>query len=154
MSNRNAESNMKQPTTIKEGEGRAMPTRQERLQWCKQRAATGTDALMGDYRPDPIGEILHTGYMQFQSPTGIGGLAKWAGERLDLLAVHARTRQQGEFRKFIALAKGRFQTICVWEISNPILDAALERYGFQPETELQGDGEIINGRRWDAASQL
>lgn len=106
--------------------------------------------LMGKVEPDPVGEMLGTGYVQFQSPGGIGGLAKWSEDRLDLLAVHAFIEGKGQFREFIAQAKGQFKTICVWEDWNPIVGPALKRWGFTPETEIQGWGESVNGWRWDS----
>ena len=106
-------------------------------------------ALLGAVEPDPIGVVLCTGYMRFQSPGGLGGLAKWTDTRLDLLAVHAMIEGRGQFRDFIASAKREWQTICVWEDWNPVVGPALARYGFTRETEVQGDGEIINGWRWD-----
>lgn len=105
--------------------------------------------LLGVVAPDQIGQILGTGYMRFQSPNGLGGLAKWTDERLDLLAVCALAEGRGQFRDFIAAAKLKYQTVCVWEDWNPIVGAALARYGFKRETEVQGDGEIITGWRWD-----
>lgn len=105
--------------------------------------------LMGQFEPDPVGEMLGTWYMKFQSPTGIGGLAKWSDERLDLLAVHASFKGKGQFREFIRIAKHRFKTICVWEDMNPIMGPMLRRYGFSPETEIQGWGEAVSGWRWD-----
>lgn len=120
--------------------------------YTQQCAATCEEfALLGFVEPDPIGVILGTGYMRFQSPNGLGGLAKWTDDRLDLLAVHAFTQGQGQFRSFIAAAKLQWKTICVWQISNPFLGSALERYGFTPETEIQSDGEIVEGFRWDRA---
>lgn len=109
--------------------------------------------LLGVVEPDPIGVILGTGYMRFQSPNGLGGLAKWTDDRLDLLAVHAFVEGRGMFRDFIASAKREWKTVCVWEDWNPIVGAALERYGFSRETEIQGDGEVITGWRWDSSEQ-
>jgi hypothetical protein len=109
--------------------------------------------LLGRVEPDPAGVILRTGYMRFQSPKGIGGLAKWTDERLDLLAVVAFVNGRGMFRSFIAASKKHFNTICVWHDWNPIIGAALERYGFSPETEIQGDGEVIKGWRWDKPTE-
>ena len=106
-------------------------------------------ALLGVVEHDPVGQMLGTGYMRFQSPNGLGGLAKWTDERLDLLAVHAFVEGRGQFRDFIAAAKREYKTVCVWEDWNPIVGQALARYGFSRETEIQGDGEVITGWRWD-----
>lgn len=109
--------------------------------------------LMGEFESDPVGAILGTGYMRFQSPGGIGGLAKWSDDRLDLLAVHASVEGKGQFRDFIAQAKLVFKTICVWEDINPIVGPCLARYGFTREIEIQGWGEAVEGWRWDRPTE-
>ena len=117
----------------------------------KAQSAVGSMRLLGAVEPDPIGQMLGTGYMRFQSPDGLGGLAKWSTDRLNLLAVHASVPGKGQFRDFIAKAKLEWKTICVWEDWNPLVGQALARYGFQRETEIQGDGEVLTGWRWDKA---
>ena len=109
----------------------------------------GFGDLLGVVEPDPIGIMLGTGYNRFESPIGLAGLAKWTDERLDLLAVHTRQKRKGHFRDFIARAKTVWQTICVWHDDNPLVGEALARYGFSRETEIQGDGEMVTGWRWD-----
>lgn len=108
-----------------------------------------TKGILGVIEPDPWAQILGTGYMRYQSPTGIKGLAKWNGDKLNLLVVHTETPNNGQFHDFISKAKLEWQTICVWECWNPIVGQALERYGFQQETEINGDGEVMEGWRWD-----
>jgi GNAT superfamily N-acetyltransferase len=105
--------------------------------------------LLGTVEPDPAGVILGTGYMRFKSPIGVDGLAKWTEERLDILAVHTDERGKGHFREFIRQAKERYKTICVWEDFNPVVGKALARYGFKPDIEIQIDGEILVGWRWE-----
>lgn len=108
--------------------------------------------VLGPVEPDPIGLILGTGYMRFEAPCGVDGLAKTdaiEGGRIDILAVHARTPGKGQFREFIQQCKQHYGTICVWEDWNPAIGPALQRYGFTPETEIQGNGEAVNGWRWD-----
>lgn len=104
---------------------------------------------IGKTTPSFIGVMLGTGYDEFQSPSGIGGLCKVTGDRLDLLAVHASIEGKGQFREFIRQCKEWFKTICVWHIANPVVEGALERYGFTPETEIDGQGETMTGMRWD-----
>jgi hypothetical protein len=108
-------------------------------------------SVLGVISPDPCAVLLCTGYSRFTSPLGIDGLAKENGRRLDLLAVVNPTEEHGLFRRFIAEAKLEYDTICVWEIVNPAVEAALGRYGFQPETEISGVGPSvpIEGLRWD-----
>lgn len=107
------------------------------------------NALLGPTEPDPFGLFLGTGYQRFESPCGIHGLAKESGDRLDVLAVYAAEAGKGQFREFIRLAKEQFQTVCVWFDDNPALGPALKRYGFTPETEIDGSGEVLTGWRWD-----
>lgn len=105
--------------------------------------------IIGQNYPDPIGQLLGTGYMRFQSPTGICGLAKDDGERLDILAVDTLTPGKGQFRHFINEAKKQYSTICIWEIWNPWLEPVLLRYGFTPATEIAITGETLSGVKWD-----
>lgn len=112
-------------------------------------AQVSNHPFLGRITPDPVGQILNTGYSRFESPSGIDGLAKVNGDRLDLLAVISTSPGKGLFRAFIALAKLRYTTICVWHDDNPLIGQALKRYGFTPEVEINGDGEIVPGWRWD-----
>lgn len=105
-----------------------------------------------DLGVDPIGLALGFGeraYHRFTTQEGVGGLAKWTKDRLDILAVHSDVEGKGNFRGFIARCQREFSTICIWEVWNLSLGQALERYGFKDETEIHGDGEIVSGMRWD-----
>lgn len=101
--------------------------------------------------PDPIAQILGTGFERFRTKFGVSGLAKESenGKRLEILAVNSDAQGCGYFRNFIDVCKQHYRTVCVWSIFNPIVSAALERYGFTPETEILGDGETVQGYRWD-----
>lgn len=100
--------------------------------------------------PDPIGQLLGTGYDRFESKCGIDGLAKEKDNRLDVLAVHANKPGKGQFRAFIALCKKHYQTVCVWDIFNPVVEQALTKYGFTEAHEVDGmTGEAMIGMRWD-----
>ncbi len=98
--------------------------------------------------PDPVGVILGTGYSRFQHASGMAGLAKITGDRLDILAVNATNEGKGQFRQFIAAGKKSFRVVAVWEDWNPILAPALERYGFKPAQCVEAWGEINNGWEW------
>jgi GTP-sensing pleiotropic transcriptional regulator CodY len=84
------------------------------------------------FRPSLVGELLGTGYSEFESSTGIHGLAKLDGDTLSLLAVHATTKRQGQFRTFISQAKRKFNQIEILEVWNLGLRRVLLRYGFNP----------------------
>jgi hypothetical protein len=107
---------------------------------------------MIDQGLDPIGLMLGFGeqaYHRFTTPLGVKGLARWTDDRLDILAVESEVEGTGRFRYFISQSKLVFHTICLWEVWNPLLEQALVRYGFSPETEVLGDGEVVHGMRWD-----
>lgn len=108
--------------------------------------------IMGNTCPDPFGMMLGTGYYRFESMTGIDGLAKESGERIDILALATKhALRQGRFRNFIQQLKKQYQTICIWEIWNPWLEPVLIRYGFKPVSEVHY-GENVTGVRWDVIS--
>jgi hypothetical protein len=107
-------------------------------------------SVLGIVTPDAVALMLGTGYERFVSPTGISGLARVSGKRLDILAVNAIRRGTGQFRSFIARAKQEYETVCVWEIANPLLDIVLPRYGFRRVLEIdERTGEWIDGHRYD-----
>lgn len=101
--------------------------------------------------PDPVGQLLGTGYDRFESVRGIDGLGKEKDGRLDVLAVHATKPGTGQFRAFIGHCKQHYRTVCVWEIFNPTVEQALKKYGFTEAHEIDGmTGEQLKGYRWDA----
>ncbi len=107
--------------------------------------------LFSVWEPDPAGVILGTRFMRFECrEVAVGGLARdnEAGT-IKILAVESRLPQAGHMRRFIELLKAEYQTICVWHIGNPILYAALVRYGFQPEETADEFGDRLSGLRWD-----
>jgi hypothetical protein len=108
---------------------------------------TDSSKLLGPLTP--FLQDLGTGYQQFESDCGVGGLAKINGDRLDLLAFRARQPGSGQFREFIRRAKEEFSVICIWEIWNPEVEPMLQRYGFKPgETDTDSDGSTMTGWRW------
>lgn len=104
---------------------------------------------LGKVTPDPAGTILGTGFKRFYSRSGIDGLARENGDRLDILAVVANKPGKGQFRSFIATCQKQYRTVCVWGIFNPLLEEILGRYGFTPETEIDQWGMPLVGMRWD-----
>lgn len=103
--------------------------------------------IFTSWEPDPVALVLNTGYNRFESSHGIDGLAKTSDNRLDLLALIARNPAQGQFRAFITACKDQFDVIAVWEIWNITLRAALERYGFTEETDMDC-GEVQQIMVW------
>lgn len=106
-------------------------------------------SVLGTTTPDVVSLIWQTGFERFQSPNGLEGLARVAGDRLDVLAVSNSTGKRGLFREFIAQAKLEYKTICVWVIENPIIHDALLRYGFTPDIEIDQFGDTQQLLRWD-----
>jgi hypothetical protein len=100
------------------------------------------------WEPDFTGIILKTGYMRFESLSGVAGLAKVKDGDLHLLAVHADVEGIGQFRNFINRAKQHFDVIYVWEIWNVWLGAVLKRYGFGNCVMVERDGEKLTGMVW------
>lgn len=106
-------------------------------------------SVLGKTSPDPIGILLGSRMQRFTSPTGIEGLARAAGDRLDVLAVINPTQERGRFRTFIAEAKIEYKTICVIAVENPVVHSALMRYGFTPDVEIDQFGDTQEMLRWD-----
>jgi hypothetical protein len=106
-------------------------------------------SVLGKTFPDPMGLILVTRFERFTSPTGIEGLARATGDRLDVLAVINPTEERGRFRAFIAQAKSEYRTICALHVENPALHSALLRYGFTPDVEIDQFGDTQELLRWD-----
>lgn len=100
------------------------------------------------FEPDPAGLIFEIGYKRFETPHGIRGLACVSGDRLDILSVEASVPRSGQFRRFIASAKGAFSTIAVWEDWNPLIGKILKRYGFERACSLYSDGSASDGWKW------
>ena len=114
-----------------------------------------THPVLGLVTRDKYANLLGTGYYAFVALNGLSGLVKESpdGERLDLLAVVSEKDRSGTFRAFIATAKAHYRTICVWEVFNEFLPEVLLRYGFTPEVEPEGSGEIKTGFRWDKPTE-
>lgn len=112
--------------------------------------ASDVSGFFLNYTPDPIGVMLGTGYHRFEHASGIEGLARVIGDQLDVLAVISPNPGKGQFREFIGAAKRAFRTVAVWEVWNPIIGPALQRYGFTPAQCVETDGEINRGWQWSS----
>lgn len=97
---------------------------------------------------DSIGIALGSPYQHFRSPTGCRGLACIEGDRLEILAVSATIPGQGQCRAFVADCKRAFASMIVLHVDNPVLRAALKRWGFRPYRRTNPDGEKLTGWRW------
>lgn len=109
--------------------------------------------MMGRTRVDPWSQLLGTGFTQFDSHCGVGGLARERDGCLELLAVHGCHPGKGEFRKFITIAKRNYRGILVLSIWSPHLEKILLRYGFTPFTRTEVDGEQMDGMEWHSQSK-
>lgn len=105
--------------------------------------------LFNRWEDDKWSILFGTGYKNYSSPHGIDGLARVQGETLDILAVFARHRGRGEFRRFMQQAKQLFPVIEVWEVWNKDLAAILKHYGFRAVRRTEPWGERLDGFRWE-----
>ena len=103
------------------------------------------------YYPDALGILLGTGFKQFVAACGIHGLAKEHDYIIEILAVEADNPGTGQLRNFITELKNSFAEIFVWEVLNPDLKRALERYGFR-RTRREDADETLTGFAWKAPS--
>jgi hypothetical protein len=115
----------------------------------QQPPAVACSAGLGVVEPDPIGQLLETGYSRFVSPLGVSGLAKEEGKRVDLLAVVSHEEGKGHFGNFLRHCQETYETVCVWEDWNPILAPMLAKRGFCRASETDKFGELLTGWRWD-----
>lgn len=92
-------------------------------------------AVLGVTKNNMWGDLLGTGFREFESPEGINGLYMIAEGGLHLLAVFARNPGTGQFRRFIEKAKDEFRFIQIDDIMNPTMTGILERYGFVQEDQ-------------------
>lgn len=104
--------------------------------------------LFNSLEPDPIGVMLGTGMLRFESDLGVSGLVRPSKDKLEFLAVVSHAEGKGHFRLFIEQAKARCNEVYVWEDWNPIVGIALARYGFKRTTQREDDGEILSGWVW------
>lgn len=102
--------------------------------------------LLGKKSHQVFGVYIGKEYYNFESPTGLCGLCKCTKERIDLVAVYASQKGQGQCRDFIAQAKKNWKEIRVLEIWNYDLADALNRYGFK---KFEENGEV--GMKWSAS---
>lgn len=110
-----------------------------------------TEKIFTQVTPDPVGQVLQTGFNKFVSRFFIEGLMKEPQPgKIEILAVVSTMPGHGHFHAFIEALKREYTTVCVWFDDNPILGPMLARYGFHPETDIDGRGEILRGWRWDA----
>ncbi len=110
-------------------------------------------SVLGATEPHFIGRVLGTGYERFYSETGMNGLAREDGDRLNLLALDASNPGTGQFREFIEQAKKEYKTICIWHVSHEWLKLKLLEYGFRPYDENDIiTTELLKGYRYDAGT--
>lgn len=105
--------------------------------------------------PDPMGLILETGFDKFVSRFFIEGLLRFPEPgKIEILAVVSTMPGHGHFHAFIDALKKEYKTVCIWFDENPILGPMLARYGFHPECDIDGRGEVLRGWRWDAPKEI
>ena len=114
--------------------------------------AITTPPLRWRWLPWPHSHKLALPVKKFTSNLGISGLALVRGRRLDILVVYADQPGRGQCRAFVAACKRRYDTITVWSVWSPILEAALLRWSFTviEEWHFHPDSqyEFAKGYRW------
>lgn len=109
---------------------------------------------LGVIQENEISKELKTGFAQFKSPGGCGGLVKLNGGDVLILAIHSETPGRGQFRKFIRKLKKESRSIGFLSIWNPQLEKILKRYGFENfthVTSIEGKVELVPGMIWHNA---
>lgn len=107
------------------------------------------ERLFDSWEYDPSDAIFQTCFCRFTSPLGLNGLARATEDTLDILAVFADRPGQGAFTKFLKRAQGRFSTIRVLSIWNPILQGFLESRGFVRFMDFdENSHDMIHGHKW------
>lgn len=109
------------------------------------------DNPLGQLKGDPLSVLLGTDIQRFKSSTGVHGQFWTEGDELHLLTVMSEMQRRGCFREFIRQCKEYFSAICVWQVWNKDLQAALLRYGFSPATHRRY-GDTFEGFKWEKQS--
>lgn len=100
------------------------------------------------FAPDPVADMLGTGYQRFISDSGVHGLCKVVdGTELHILAVSAIRPGTGQFRKFMALCRAELGALYFWEVWNTSLAKTLARYEFVV-CDGEWKGEKLTGMVW------
>lgn len=71
-----------------------------------------------------------SGFLRFNAPCGVHGLALVQDRDIHLLAVAAVTPGVGQFRNFVNQCKRHYAFIRLWAVMDANLRLTLDRYGF------------------------
>lgn len=106
--------------------------------------------LLGEIRPDHVGNVLGTGFQRFNAARFEGLCRLPTADTLDILALISKTPRCGHLGKFIRKLKGHFRMIRVYEIMNPhLLEALTVAHGFTPFDEHDTTGPNL---QWEKKS--
>lgn len=109
----------------------------------KSRQDTDADrmfALSGDINPlgvmfpTAVAKALKSGFQEFFSPFGIGGLAKLTDEGLEILAIASDDPGNGNFTRFMDVVESKFNLVRFWDVLNPVLLTTLMRRCYTLQT--------------------
>lgn len=104
--------------------------------------------LFSIIEPDPVGQILDTGFNRFRSDRfRMNGLCKITDTGIELLALYADCPGQGDFGRFLTECRNVFAEIQVLHVDNKRLESYLARRGFS-WTQRYERGELITGMIW------
>lgn len=108
--------------------------------------------LLGEIVSDPVGVLIKSGYMRFDTPHCAGLVHETSittdATHLQILAIVSRKPNSGQFRDFIHRAQALFATISIWAIWNEDFACILKHYGFVTVHETDQYGDPIEGMRW------
>ena len=99
----------------------------------------GVHPILGDLRPDPVGNALGTGFMRFNGPH-FDGLCREAGGCLDILAIASKNPGSRHLRDFIDALQASYPRLRFYEVMNPKLYVYLSTFGFDAFEEWGTDG--------------
>lgn len=90
----------------------------------------------------------NTGFLRFESPCGVHGLAQVEDRHLDVLAVVAVTPGVGQFRVFVNECKEAYDSIRFWTVLEDSMREMLARYAFTKGHDVDKFGEMQEVWDW------
>lgn len=110
--------------------------------------------LFNSWEDDPISKFLGgKQWKEFKTRFGVGGLAFVELDLLLILAIHADSPGQGQFKAFLARAKEVFNIIVFLEVTNKRFKQGLAKRGFVAARIMINEdrSDITRGMTWKKA---
>ena len=109
----------------------------------------GVHPILGELRPDPVGNALGTGFARFNGKH-FDGLCREAGGCIDILAIVSYTPGHGHLREFIYALQDMYARIRFYAVMNPRLYTYLSLMNFNDFAEWGTDGPNLVWERQKA----